>query len=110
MCCIGQKGSELSTKLKLGMVCDDDIVNFEVLNLFWSTLECFNPEEPQCLEQKDIDRIWDNVSQLCGVCFAPYGSVYVISNDEVLITEAGDPIITEDGQNLTDNETCPHYV
>jgi hypothetical protein len=100
MCCIGRHGNSLSSKLITGMVCDDDVVNLEILCMFWSVLECYDPTigVTNCLTQTEIDLIWDYISQKCGICFSPYGTNYTICNSGVRITQNNGPRIVNNGR------------
>ena len=101
MCCLGSKGAELSTKLKISSDCCCDINTFELLMMYWSVLECYDPTATgNCLTQAQIDAIWDDVACKCGLCFAPYGSLYtataigcgnrIVTSGEYRITSNGD--------------------
>lgn len=48
-----------------------------------------------CLTQIEVDKIWDHVSKLCRICFAPYGSTYTTVATNVLVINTGFRLITE---------------
>lgn len=131
MCCLGEYGNKLSLKLKLGLSSICEINTFQLLVMYWDVLECYNPEnETNCLTQSQIDLIWDDISEKCGICFSPYGSTYIlegtivrrITEDGTLrITENGNQRIIESGQysnNLNDgidymyidDSHTPHFI
>ena len=99
ICCIADKGSKLSDKLKISTDCCCDINIFELLTMYWSVLVCYNPDvTTNCLTQEEVDSIWDDISCRCGLCFNPYGTDYSsLSSRDGRITEDGDRRITEDG-------------
>lgn len=103
MCCLGQKGADISTKLKYSTDCCCEINTFELLHMYWSVLVCYDPTATgNCLTQTQISAIWDDIACKCGTCFSPYGSIYtaarfINSSSGQRITEAGDRRITEAG-------------
>jgi len=51
-----------------------------------------------CLTQTEVDKIWDHVAKLCGICFPPYGSTYVTAEFQFLSC-----IVTSSGARLAPN-------
>ena len=101
LCCMGIKGDALATKLRLGLDCRHDIEHLDLLTMYWDALRCFDPDDITCLTQAQVDTIWDKVSNLCGICFAPYGSTYYLpsqlpSQISSRITESNEFRVTEE--------------
>ncbi len=99
MCCLGEKGNSLAKKLRISTDCCCDINTFELLVMYWSVLECYDPTAAyNCLTQQQIDLIWDDISEKCGLCFPPYGQQLINPRFTGLrITENYSRRITEDG-------------
>ena len=101
LCCIGSKGDILATKLRLSSDCQHDIEQLDLLTMYWDALICFDPDNIDCLTQSQIDKIWDKVSEICGICFAPYGSTYYLPSQlpnqiSSRITESNEFRVTEE--------------
>mgnify|MGYP001569458441 CR=1 FL=1 len=98
MCCLGEKGNSLANKLKISTDCCCEINTFELLIMYWSVLECYDPTlTTNCLTQAQVDTIWDDISCKCSICFAPYGSTYTAALLPQRITQLNDRRITETG-------------
>ena len=123
LCCMGIKGDALATKLRLGLDCRHDIEHLDLLTMYWDALICFDPDNIDCLTQSQIDKIWDKVSEICGICFAPYGSTYylpsqlpsqissrITESNEFRITELGDRRILETGVPIPKPQTGIGYM
>jgi hypothetical protein len=116
MCCLGNKGHELSKKLRHSTDCCCDINNLNLLVMYWHVLECYDPTATgNCLTQSQIDAIWEDISCKCGLCFAPYGSLYtnattgcgtrIVNSGEARITPLGDTRViscNDDNTTFTD--------
>lgn len=77
ICCLGDLGCQLSDKLKLGYSCECDIKNLEILTGMLDSLYCYEPTlTTNCLTQVQIDNMFQYISQICGVCYFPYGTNY----------------------------------
>lgn len=102
MCCIAENGYLLSKKLRISANCCCDIERLNILTMYWCTLECYNPDvDTNCLTQEQIDLIWEDISKKCGLCFAPYGSVYTTGHvGNRLVAGNGDIIVDENGNYL----------
>jgi hypothetical protein len=55
----------------------------EYLTACMEVIECYTPitsededGETNCLEEADLDSIFDNISKLTGICFQPKGTTY----------------------------------
>ena len=101
MCCLGTKGADISSRLKIGIECCCEVNTFELLVMYWSVLECYDPTPgaTNCLTPLQVDAIWNHISQLCGICFPPYGSTYGNGNANggFRITENNIYRVTETG-------------
>jgi len=77
ICCIGDMGCQLSDKLKIGYSCECDIINLEVLLGMLDALYCYDPTATDnCLTQLQVDKMFQYISKICGVCYFPYGTNY----------------------------------
>ncbi len=106
MCCLGSKGATLATKLRISTDCCCDINTFELLCMYWSVLECYDPTAlNNCLTQAQINAIWDDIACKCGLCFSPYGSIYTLAGNRCgtgvssqRVTESGYTRVTQLGE------------
>lgn len=112
MCALGQKGVDLTKRLKLGVDCCCETNTFNLLHMYWSVLVCYDPtRDDNCLTQTEIDAIWDDVACKTGICFSPYGTIYtaarfaspasgqrILESGEYRITEESNFRITESGE------------
>ena len=120
MCIIESKGNKLASKLRLGMVCQDEITCLEVLVMYFESLKCYDPTNPQCLTQDQINLMWDCISQMTGLCFAPYGQtgplpsstmMLLQENSGRLMSESGIPIDYQVSLTpISTNDTLPYYI
>lgn len=100
MCCLGSKGSALATKLRYSTDCCCDINTLNLLVMYWHVLVCYDPTATgNCLTQAQINKIWDDISCKCGLCFASYGSLYTTATVGCgnRIVTSGEYRITSDG-------------
>lgn len=101
MCCLGTKGNDLATKLKLGFPCTCEINTLELLTAYWDILVCYNPAlTTNCLTQQQVDLVWEAISKECGICFSPYGSTYITASTAPLTTQANTLLTTEGTDTL----------
>ncbi len=74
----------------------DYLISFDIRNM----QEGNDGADINCLTQIQVNKIWDHVAKLCGLCFAPYGSQYIdpTLTDESIFTFFR--IIQEDGNYI----------
>lgn len=77
----------------------DYIISFDIQNM----QEGNDLDNPNCLNTNEVKKIWDHVSKLCNLCFAPYKSNYInpsltdssIFNFSKILQEDGNYILQE---------------
>jgi len=60
MCCLAQKGVDLSNKLRISTSCSCDISTFELLHMYWSVLVCYKPAQCYLLDDDGLPIFDDN--------------------------------------------------
>jgi hypothetical protein len=99
-CCLADKANTMALRLKFGNSSCCDINKFETLIAYYKTLKCFDPGNITCLTQVQIDKIWDDISIKCDICFPPYGQIITTTAIRYILDESSGIIDDESGNGL----------
>jgi hypothetical protein len=81
-CCVGDKSGEFINKLKRGSWNDEDERKLALLTALVEVIENYCPlggeveEGDNYISDAEAQHVFELISELCGICFAPIGHEY----------------------------------
>ena len=89
-CCIADKAYNVAYDLKLGICCEEDILELKVLVATLDALKCYDMDdtltieeqnEIECLTYQEVLNMIALFVDRCDLCFQPAGTEYILCDE-----------------------------